>query len=115
MQLILSPKDNLNKIILENVETFALEGQTLLVVFEDGHTRNYPLMHLWYYRSDVDNHKLAKVDKAVEDLWEKLRESDFGWPVKGPHPDEIVKPGEVTCEDSASDLDASKSAEKGRD
>ena len=61
MQLILSPKDNLNKIILEKVNSFALEGPTLLVVFEDGETRNYPLIHLWYYRSHVENHKI--VDK----------------------------------------------------
>ena len=56
MRLILSPKDNLCKIVLTSVETFALEGDTLLVVFEDGDTRNYPLQHLWYYQSDVDSH-----------------------------------------------------------
>ena len=57
MKLILSPKDNLGKMTLENVESFALEGNTLLVVFEDGTTRNYPLIHLWYYSSHVDYHK----------------------------------------------------------
>jgi len=57
MVLILSPKDNLNKITLNDVETFALEGETLLVIFKDGRTRNYPLIHLWYYQSHVDNHK----------------------------------------------------------
>ncbi len=56
MELILSPKDNLNKIILNDVSTFALEGETLLVVWDDGRTRNYPLIHLWYYQSDVKNH-----------------------------------------------------------
>ena len=65
MKLILSPKDNLNKITLENVATFALEGQTLLVVYEDGETRNYPLMHLWYYKSNVANHSLTSTgDKS---------------------------------------------------
>lgn len=49
MKLQLSPKDNINKIMLNNVETFTLEGNTLLVVFDDGRTRNYPLVHLWYY------------------------------------------------------------------
>lgn len=58
MKLILSPKDNLNKITLEEVKTFALEGETLLVVFESGKTRNYPLIHLWYYESHVNNHKV---------------------------------------------------------
>jgi len=53
MNLILSPKDNINKITLENVETFALEGNTLLVVFIDGRTRNYPLIHLWYYQAQA--------------------------------------------------------------
>ncbi len=56
MELILSPKDNLNKITLHGVDTFALEGDTLLVVFEDGRTRNYPLIHLWYYGSHVSEH-----------------------------------------------------------
>ena len=53
MNLILSPKDNINKLTLTDVETFALEGNTLLVVFKDGRTRNYPLIHLWYYQATV--------------------------------------------------------------
>lgn len=57
MKLLLSPKDNLGKIILEDVKTYALEGNTLLVIFNDGTTRNYPLFHLWYYSSHVDYHK----------------------------------------------------------
>jgi hypothetical protein len=57
MKLILSPKDNLGKITLNDVSGFALEGETLLVVFESGRTRNYPLMHLWYYESHVEYHK----------------------------------------------------------
>lgn len=56
-KLILSPKDNLGKVILSDVATFALEGATLLVVFKNGRTRNYPLTHLWYYESHVDFHK----------------------------------------------------------
>ena len=61
MKLVLSPKDNVGKMVLKKVETFALEGETLLVVFKDGRTRNYPLMHLWYYQSHVDNHKIGAV------------------------------------------------------
>ena len=57
MKLILSAKDNLGKMTLEEVSCFTLEGNTLLVVFENGRTRNYPLMHLWYYESHVDYHK----------------------------------------------------------
>jgi hypothetical protein len=57
MRLILSPKDNLGKMTMENVRCFALEGETLLVVFDTGRTRNYPLMHLWYYESHTDFHK----------------------------------------------------------
>lgn len=64
MKLILSPKDNLNKIVLEDVATFALEGNTLVVVFETGRTRNYPLMHLWYYESHIDYHKQAPLVKG---------------------------------------------------
>jgi hypothetical protein len=56
MILILSPKDNLCKIKLDSVKTFAVEGCTLLVVFDSGVTRNYPLHHLWYYQSDTAYH-----------------------------------------------------------
>ena len=53
MKLIISPKDNINKLELSGVETFALEGCTLLVVFNNGTTRNYPLIHIfdWAGRS----------------------------------------------------------------
>jgi len=59
MKLILSPKDNLGKMVLKDVEVFCLEGETLLVVWKNGRTRNYPLMHLWYYESKVDDHVTA--------------------------------------------------------
>lgn len=55
--LIISPKDNIGKITLDRVEAFALEGETLLVVFDDGRTRNYPLQHIWYYESHTAYHK----------------------------------------------------------
>jgi len=55
MKLILSPKDNLGKIELE-VQGYALEGNTLLVILPDGSTRNYPLIHLWYYSSHTNYH-----------------------------------------------------------
>jgi len=66
MNLILSPKDNLNKIVLGNVHTFALEGATLLVVFDDGRTRNYPLEHLRYYQSHVEYHKGVVITDEME-------------------------------------------------
>ena len=53
MKLTLSPIDNINKLELKGVETFCVEGETLLVVFEDGRTRNYPFRHLWYYEGIV--------------------------------------------------------------
>ena len=53
MKLVLSPIDNINKLELKNVETFCIEGRTLLVVFTDGKTRNYPMEHLWYYEASV--------------------------------------------------------------
>ena len=52
MKLILSPKDNINKLAME-VETFCQEGQTLLVIFSDGRCRNYPMCHLWYWEGEV--------------------------------------------------------------
>jgi len=61
MVLILSPKDSLPKLILENVESFAQEGNTLLVVFEDGRARNYPLVHLWYYESTLNSYVSSKL------------------------------------------------------
>jgi hypothetical protein len=78
MELILSPKDNLNKIKLEGVKTFAVEGPTLLVVFESGETRNYPLTHLWYYSSHVDNHKTTRIMKSgfeTQELLKKIEET----------------------------------------
>lgn len=55
--LRLVPADNINVIDLENVSGFALEGETLLVVFGDGTTRNYPLRHLGSYHSQVDDYE----------------------------------------------------------
>lgn len=51
MTLILSPKDNTNKIILKDVIAFCEEGNTLLVIFKYGKTRNYPHRHLWYWET----------------------------------------------------------------
>lgn len=39
MKLKLSPKDSLCKIVLHDVQTFELEGETLMVVFKNGVTR----------------------------------------------------------------------------
>lgn len=58
MKLILSAKDTICKCVLEDVRNFNLEKDTLLVVFNNGETRNYPLQHLWYYQSHVDNHRV---------------------------------------------------------
>lgn len=52
MKLIISPKDNINKIEVE-CETFAQEGCTLLVIFADGRARSYPMQHLWYWEGVV--------------------------------------------------------------
>lgn len=60
MKLILSPKDNLGKIILSGVVAFSEQVNTLVVIFEDGRTRNYPFCHIWYYESNTKDH-VAKV------------------------------------------------------
>lgn len=52
INLILSPKDNINKIELE-VETYCQEGNCLLVIFPDGRARSYPMQHLWYWEGQV--------------------------------------------------------------
>jgi len=52
MKLVLSPKDNINKIGLE-VETYCQEGNTLLIIFKDGRARNIPMCHLWYWEGVV--------------------------------------------------------------
>lgn len=54
MNLIISPKDNPNKLKLENVESFFLEGETLGIVLENGQRRNYPLRHIWWYGTEPD-------------------------------------------------------------
>ena len=65
MRLILSPKDNSNKLVLENVETFQPEGETLGVVFKDGVQRNYPLTHIWWYGSDsVNDYRTKPVEHS---------------------------------------------------
>ena len=68
MELVLSPKDSVEMICLESVSSFGLEGETLLVVFESGETRNYPLRHLWFYSSHLDYHEREwySVDKDKE-------------------------------------------------
>jgi hypothetical protein len=48
-KIVISPKDTTKKITLENVTYVTQEGNTLLVVFEDGKTRNYPFEHIWYW------------------------------------------------------------------
>ena len=53
MKLILSPKDNINKIELKDVETYCQEGNTVLVIFTNGRARNYPMCHLWYWEGMV--------------------------------------------------------------
>ncbi len=60
MNLILSPKDNGNKLLLKGVETFMPEGPTLGVVFSDGRRRNFPLEHLWWYGPDTVNKERSK-------------------------------------------------------
>lgn len=44
--LTLVPRDNFNPIVLQGVETFCMEGETLRVIFLDGRSRNYPIRHL---------------------------------------------------------------------
>jgi len=66
MNLILSPKDNGNKLELE-VETFMLEGDTLGVVMNDGSRRNYPLCHLWWYGTkNINNQRTKPIGKEDE-------------------------------------------------
>lgn len=65
MKLTLSPKDNINKIELE-VETFAQEGATLLVIFPDGRARSYPMEHLWYWEAGVPSGASRSKPPAVK-------------------------------------------------
>jgi hypothetical protein len=62
--LYLTPKDNANRICLEGVETFCIEGETLLVVFAAGYARNYPFRHLKYW--EIGGKKKAESDFAFE-------------------------------------------------
>lgn len=48
-KLIISPKDTTQKLELTDVQYVTQEGNTLLVVFTDGRTRNYPFDHIWYW------------------------------------------------------------------
>ena len=53
MNLVISPINNINKLVLTNVETFYQENKTLLVVFNNGRCRSYPMEHLWYWEASV--------------------------------------------------------------
>lgn len=66
MKLILSPKDNINKIEVE-CETFAQEGQTLLVIFKDGRARSYPMQHLWYWEGQVPSGPFRSKPPSTEE------------------------------------------------
>lgn len=57
MNLIISPRDSCNKIILKDVEAFMPEAETLGVVFTDGRRRNYPLRHIWWYGPEKINNE----------------------------------------------------------
>ena len=72
MTLILSPKDNINKIELKNVETFCIEGDTLLVVFIDGRCRNYPMVHLWYWESKIPNGETRSKPPLKKCTWKLI-------------------------------------------
>lgn len=53
MRLVLSPKDNSNKLAFD-VETYFQEGETVGVVMPDGSRRNYPFQHLWWYGTTAE-------------------------------------------------------------
>jgi hypothetical protein len=48
MNVIISPKDTTNKIPLADVRCYFQEGNCFTIVFNNGETRMYPLMHIWY-------------------------------------------------------------------
>ena len=54
MKLVLSPRDNINKLELLNVETFCNTAGILVVVFTDGRARSYPTEHLWYWETVIE-------------------------------------------------------------
>ena len=58
MRLILSPKDNLDKIVFDDVETYCQEGEWITIVFEDGRARSYPSRHVWYIEVHTDEFKM---------------------------------------------------------
>ncbi len=68
MDLIISPKDNINKLTLKDIDSFCLEGETLLVVYNNGQTRNYPLIHIWYYESKISATCNNHIQQETEDI-----------------------------------------------
>lgn len=51
VKLLISPKDTIEKLVLEDVLTYSEQVNTLMVVFTDGRVRNYPFIHIWYYQA----------------------------------------------------------------
>lgn len=57
MRLILSPIDTMSKIEFLDVETYMCSRDVLFVVFKDGRCRQFPMVHLWYWETEVPSGK----------------------------------------------------------
>jgi len=51
MRVKIKLKDTTTPIFYEDVISHFLEGPTLALLFESGHVRNIPLIHIWYYET----------------------------------------------------------------
>ena len=77
MNLTIAHRDSpLDESYLRDVSTFVVEGQELIVLFNDGRRRNYPLANLrWYGEVTSDEHNTRFV--GMMDPAEPLSPLDF--------------------------------------
>lgn len=64
MRVKIKSKDTTCPVYYDNVVSFFQEGQTLALLFEDGKVRNFPMIHLWYYETEMPREK-TKLDSDL--------------------------------------------------
>jgi hypothetical protein len=82
MKLIISPKDNGNKLVLQNVETFMPEGNTLGVVFNNGAQTELPVptsLVLGYGALEPSTNETCQMTRPVSTLSDFEYDDDLGW------------------------------------
>jgi|GEM_PF-6679807 len=67
MDVKIAPVDSSRKLILKDVETCYPTLSTLVIVYKDGKTRQYPLSHIWCWTMPPgpDAHERTKPPEEI--------------------------------------------------